>query len=118
MNKTVNSHLYELEVVKNSKPLLSFDESVDFSAWRSSAYDKLTELLGLPLLRGDSFEIEYKTEKDGYTEYLTVIGKKLIRVGQRTRGELIFYDTSEEDLLLILVPYFALDTDYEKIKAI
>lgn len=69
MIKTSNNHLYELEVVKNSKPRLAFDERADFLRWRKLAYDKLFELLGLPLEAGSAFEIEYKTEKDGYTEY-------------------------------------------------
>lgn len=69
MIKTSNSHLYELEVVKKSKPALAFDEKVDFTEWRKSAYDKLLSLLGLPLEAGSAFEIEYKAKKDGYTEY-------------------------------------------------
>ncbi len=73
MNKTVNSHLYELEVVKNSKPALSFDETKNFDVWRAAAYDKLLSLLGLPLVTGDGFEIEYKTEKEGHTEYRFIV---------------------------------------------
>lgn len=69
MNKTINSHLYELEVVKNSKPSLSFGETKSFDEWRTLAYDKLLSLLGLPLVAGDGFEIEYKAEKEGYLEY-------------------------------------------------
>ena len=69
MIKTSNNHLYELEVVKKSKPALAFDEKADFLRWRKLAYDKLLELLGLPLEAGSAFEFEYKTEKDGYTEY-------------------------------------------------
>lgn len=69
MNKTFNSHLYELGVVKNFKPRLAFDEKADFNRWRKLAYDKLMELLGLPLEAGCAFDIEYKLEKDGYTEY-------------------------------------------------
>jgi len=47
---------------------------------------------------------------------MTVVGDKLIFVGQRSRDELIFYGVSEREFDNICVPYFALDVDYEKIK--
>lgn len=51
-----------------------------------------------------------------YVEYMTVVGDTLIFVGQRERGELLFYGISEREFDEICVPYFALDTDYERIK--
>ena len=46
---------------------------------------------------------------------MTVVGNTIIRVGQKNAGELIFYGISEEDFLSVAVPYFSLNTDYEKI---
>ena len=51
-----------------------------------------------------------------YVEYMTVIGDVIVFVGQRERGELIFYGVSEREFEDICVPYFALDADYESIK--
>ena len=47
----------------------------------------------------------------GYVEYMTVVGKTLIFVGQRSRDELIFYGVSDKEFEEICVPYFALDVD-------
>ena len=55
-------------------------------------------------------------ESDSYVEYMTVIGEKLIFVGQRNTKELIFYDVTEREFSEICVPYFALDTDYAAIR--
>ena len=64
---------------------------------------------------GQCFRHEIIRDEPGYVEYMTVIGDKIIRVGQKVRGELIFYDLSEEDFLKLAVPYFSLETDYELI---
>ncbi len=53
---------------------------------------------------------------DGYVEYMTVVGEELVFVGQRARGELLFFDMSDECFDRLAVPYFALDTDYRVIK--
>ncbi len=55
-------------------------------------------------------------EYPGYKEYMTVVEDTLIFVGQRMRGELIFFGVSEREFEEICVPYFALKTDYEVIK--
>ena len=52
----------------------------------------------------------------GYVEYMTVVGEKMLFVGQRNKSELIFYGVNEREFDEICVPYFALDVDYEKIK--
>lgn len=65
---------------------------------------------------GQAFRYELITREDGYVEYMTVVGDTLIRVGQRERGELIFYGISDEELECVVRPYFAFDTDFVKIR--
>ena len=65
---------------------------------------------------GQCFRYELIREEDGYVEYLTVVADKIITVGQRSRGELIFYGLSEEEFLTVAVPYFSLDVDYVAIR--
>ena len=65
---------------------------------------------------GQAFRYECITREVGYVEYLTVVRGLLIRVGQRERGELIFPSLSDESFEAIVRPYFALDTDYRKIR--
>ena len=65
---------------------------------------------------GQCFRYELTADKDGYVEYVTIVGNELIRVGQRSLGELIFYGISEETFLDVCVSYFSLETDYEKIR--
>ena len=67
-------------------------------------------------LCGQCFRYEEVAREDGYTEYFTVVGDKLVFVGQRNTGELIFYDADDETFDKIIRPYFDLDTDYGKIK--
>ena len=65
---------------------------------------------------GQCFRYEEVQKEENYTEYMTVVKDRVIRVGQRKPGELIFSEISEEDFLKICVPYFSLDTDYEEIR--
>lgn len=65
---------------------------------------------------GQAFRYEKLCERDGYVEYMTVVRGLLIRVGQRERGELIFYGICDEDFERVVRPYFALDTDFEAIR--
>ncbi len=65
---------------------------------------------------GQCFRHELICKADGYTEYMTVVGDELIRVGQKRRGELLFYGIDEEIFKRICVPYFSLETDYGSIK--
>lgn len=63
---------------------------------------------------GQAFRYELIDRREGYTEYLTVVGDRILLLGQRERGELIVYGTSEDaDAAL---DYFAADTDFEDIR--
>lgn len=64
---------------------------------------------------GQAFRYEPITKEDGYIEYLTVVGDKIVLVGQRERGELMFFGLSKEELDRCVLPYFAIDTDFSKI---
>ena len=64
---------------------------------------------------GQAFRYERTSEREGYVEYMTVIGDTLLFVGQREAGELIFY-TDDRTFEKVAVPYFTLNTDYQKIK--
>lgn len=68
-------------------------------------------------LCGQCFRYEEINRNGEYVEYLTVIDETLVTVGQKERGELIFYGADEETFDLVLRPYFDLDTDYRKIKS-
>ena len=68
------------------------------------------------LLCGQCFRYEETERSEGYVEYFTVIGDELVFVGQRERGELIFYGVDERIFENTVRPYFDLDTSYEKIK--
>jgi len=65
---------------------------------------------------GQCFRYQLIKESEGYVEYMMPVRDKLFFVGQKTPGELIFYGISDEDFESFAVPYFSLDTDYEKIK--
>ena len=64
---------------------------------------------------GQAFRYEELRRDEGYVEYLTVAMGRLIFIGQRRAGELIFYGMGEEDLP-ILDGYFGLTTDYTAIR--
>lgn len=66
---------------------------------------------------GQCFRYEVIKEDGEYIEYMTVTGDKIIRVGQHIPGELLFFDMSDEEFSEIAIPYFSLETDYEKIRA-
>lgn len=65
---------------------------------------------------GQAFRYERVVSEENYVEYLTVAYSKIIRVGQRTAGELIFYDAWTEEYEEVVRTYFAMDTDFEKIR--
>ena len=65
---------------------------------------------------GQCFRYERVPRDDEYVEYMTVVGKELIRVAQKKKGELIFPDMSEKTFREVAVPYFALERDLEKVK--
>ncbi len=66
---------------------------------------------------GQCFRYEKKEEReDGYVEYMTVVGDKIISVAQRKPGELLFFDISDQEFKEIVIPYFSLNTDYGEIR--
>ena len=65
---------------------------------------------------GQAFRYEKLVSEENYVEYMTVAYGKIITVGQRTPGELIFYDEWTEEYEKIVTEYFALNTDFEKIR--
>ncbi len=72
--------------------------------------------LGDTLLCGQCFRYEEIKSDDSGCEYMTVVGDEVIFVGQRKKGELIFYGITEEVFERLARPYFDIDTDYEGIK--
>ena len=61
--KTSNSHIYEYSVFKGILPSMRYDGKSDFSQWQTTARNKLSELLGLPLGECDGeVNIEYKKD--------------------------------------------------------
>lgn len=64
---------------------------------------------------GQAFRYEELIHEDGYVEYLTVAMGRLIFIGQRKRGEVIFYGMKEDDIPM-LAEYFTLDLDYTAVR--
>ena len=64
---------------------------------------------------GQAFRYEELIREDGYVEYLTVAMGRLIFVGQRERGEVIFYGMDEDDVIM-LIEYFTLNLDYTAVR--
>ena len=65
---------------------------------------------------GQCFRYEKIERDDEYTEYMTVVGNTVIRVAQKTPGELLFPDMSEDAFDKVAAPYFALDRDLKAVK--
>ena len=65
---------------------------------------------------GQAFRYELIERREGWAEYMTVVGEELIFVGQRQAGELVFFDISDEVFERVAVPYFALEVDYGAIR--
>lgn len=65
---------------------------------------------------GQCFRYERVEREDGIDEYITVVGKELIRVAQKECGELIFPEMTDDVFTSVAVPYFALDRDLEAVR--
>ena len=65
---------------------------------------------------GQAFRYERVVDEGDYVEYLTVAYGKIISVGQRRMGELIFFGKWSEEYEKMLTDYFALDQDYDEIR--
>ncbi len=65
---------------------------------------------------GQCFRYEAVKTSPNLTEYRTVAGSLLIDVAQRERGELIFFNITDEEFEEAVRPYFALDTDLAELK--
>ena len=65
---------------------------------------------------GQAFRYELLKKEGDYVEYLTVVSEHLIRVGQYSDGELLFFGIDDDVFDNICLPYFSLDTDYSAIK--
>ena len=64
---------------------------------------------------GQAFRYELIAEDGGYCEYMTVVADTLITVGQRKRGELLFFGADADTFERVIEPYFTLSTDYAAI---
>ena len=65
---------------------------------------------------GQAFRYEVIVKEEDYSEYLTVAYGKIINVGQRKAGELIFFDQWTEEYEAVVKRYFCFDTDFEAIR--
>ena len=65
---------------------------------------------------GQCFRYEKVQRPDQIDEYITVVGKELVRVAQKEHGELIFPDMSDDVFTSVAVPYFALNRDLETVR--
>ena len=76
MNRNMNPALVNLGIIKGITPKMRYAEGENFFAWQKRAKEKLAELLGIQKIKtpeGASFEIEYKKECEGFTEYRLII---------------------------------------------
>jgi len=68
MERSQNPVKNVLKHIKGISPQMRFDGG-DFKKWQKTAREKLTQLLGLPLVACDEmFEIDFEKEQDGYKE--------------------------------------------------
>lgn len=65
---------------------------------------------------GQAFRYELICKEENYVEYMTVAYGKIITVGQRAVGELIFFDRWTEEYERAVSRYFCFDTDFEEIR--
>lgn len=65
---------------------------------------------------GQCFRYERLHSADGLCEYITVVRGKIFDVGQRERGELLFFMEDTPENRAAVTDYFALDVDFEAIR--
>ena len=65
---------------------------------------------------GQAFRYERTVSEEGYVQYAATAYGRVINVGQRKRGELIFFDEWTEEYERDVSRYFAFDTDFEAIR--
>ncbi len=53
---------------------------------------------------------------EGYTEYLTVACGRVLRIGQRTRGELILYGVTPDEVEGDVARFLSLDKDFDRVR--
>ncbi len=66
---------------------------------------------------GQCFRHQLVEKREGYIEYVIPVSDILVSVGQRRRGELIFFEVTDADFERVVRPYFSLDTDFGKIRS-
>ena len=65
---------------------------------------------------GQAFRYELIVGEENYVEYMTVAYGKIINVGQKEAGELIFYDPWDEEYEAAVSKYFRFDVSFEEIR--
>ena len=68
------------------------------------------------LLCGQCFRYEPVDIRQDYFEYIIPVGNTLINIGQRVRGELLFFGMDSDTFENVARPYFTLDLDYDEIR--
>lgn len=65
---------------------------------------------------GQCFRFDEVLNSDFLSEYTGVVGSRFLRIAQRKKGELLFFDTTEKEYKDFYRHYFALDLDWREIK--
>ena len=65
---------------------------------------------------GQAFRYELIAREENYVEYMTVAYGRIITVGQRKPGELIFFDEWTREYEAVVSEYFCMNTDFEEIR--
>lgn len=96
--------------------MLTF-ENINFSGRRALAARGIGEYdLRDTMECGQCFRYERLPGTEGLCEYMTVVRGKIFDVGQRERGELLFFMEDTPEIRAALTDYFALDVDFEAIR--
>jgi hypothetical protein len=67
----MNPLIHNQRILEKTVPSMRYDGSRPFAEWQKEARSLLSELLGLDKMEKceENFQLEYKKELDGYTEY-------------------------------------------------